>query len=159
MTGERRFAWALLCVVLVVNAIALSAELRVGRITGNDNVSHLALVKGMARAVENGANPLDFWSPEASFGSAPIRTYQPLAHALVVLVYFALGKTVSSVRASPIIRSCVRDFTRSRAASPSVAGSSIRHESPMRSPEIFGRRLLHLWDFRCERGSCRSPRQ
>ena len=95
MTGERRFAWALLCVVLVVNAIALSAELRVGRITGNDNVSHLALVKGMARAVENGENPLDFWSPEVSFGSAPIRTYQPLAHALVVLVYFALGKTVS----------------------------------------------------------------
>ena len=95
VTGERRFAWALLCVVLVVNAIALSAELRVGRITGNDNVSHLALVKGMARAVENGENPLDFWSPEVSFGSAPIRTYQPLAHALVVLVYFALGKTVS----------------------------------------------------------------
>ena len=93
--GERRFAWALLCVVLVVNAIALSAELRVGRITGNDNVSHLSLVKGMVRAVENGQNPLDFWSPEVSFGSAPIRTYQPLAHALVVLVYFGLGKTVS----------------------------------------------------------------
>jgi hypothetical protein len=95
VTGERQFAWALLCVVLVVNAIALSAELSVGRITGNDSVSHLALVKGMARAVENGVNPLDFWSPEASFGSAPIRTYQPLAHALVVLMYFALGKTVS----------------------------------------------------------------
>ncbi len=64
-------------------------------ITGNDNVSHLALVKGMVRAVENGQNPLDFWSPEVSFGSAPIRTYQPLAHALVVLVYFGLGKSVS----------------------------------------------------------------
>ncbi len=81
--------------VLVINAIALSAELRVGRITGNDNVSHLALVKGMVRAVENGQNPLDFWSPEVSFGSAPIRTYQPLAHALVVLAYFGLGKSVS----------------------------------------------------------------
>jgi hypothetical protein len=84
-----------LCIALVANAIALSGELRIGRVTGNDNVSHVSLLKGMVRAVENGENPLDFWSPEVSFGSAPIRTYQPLAHALVALAYFALGKTVS----------------------------------------------------------------
>ena len=77
--------------------MALSAELRVGRATGNDNVSHLSLLKGMVRAIENDENPLDFWSPEVSFGSAPVRTYQPLAHALVALVYFVLGKTVSLV--------------------------------------------------------------
>ena len=94
---ERQFALVLLCLVLVANAVALSAELWDGRLTGNDNISHLALIKGMVRAVENGENPLDFWSPEVSFGSAPIRTYQPLAHALVTLVYFALGKTVSLV--------------------------------------------------------------
>ena len=83
--------------MLVANAVALSAELRVGQVTGNDNVSHLSLLKGMVRAIENGENPLDFWSPEVSFGSAPMRTYQPLSHALVALVYFALGKTVSLV--------------------------------------------------------------
>lgn len=92
---ERQFALAVLCLVLVVNAVGLSAELSVGRVTGNDNVSHFALLKGMVRAVENGENPLDFWSPEGSFGSAPIRTYQPLAHVLTVLAYFAFGKAAS----------------------------------------------------------------
>ncbi|MEO8595952.1 MAG: hypothetical protein ABI759_21705 [Candidatus Solibacter sp.] len=80
--------------VLLANALASSAELTVGNITGNDNVGHHALVAGMARAVEQGENPLDFWSPENPFGSAIVRTYQPLAHALVVLAYYAMGKLV-----------------------------------------------------------------
>jgi Bacterial membrane protein YfhO len=92
---ERRFALVLLCLVLVANAVALYGDVPVGRVTGNDNVSHLALLKGMVRAIESGENPLDFWSPESSFGSAPIRTYQPLAHVLVAMLYFVLGKTVS----------------------------------------------------------------
>src|SRR6185369_9081696 len=44
---ERLFALVILCIVLVANAVALSAELRVGQVTGNDNVSHLSLLKGM----------------------------------------------------------------------------------------------------------------
>jgi hypothetical protein len=94
---ERRFALFLLAAVLLGNALALSAELSFGRVAVNDNISHLSLLKGMVRAVENGENPLDFWSPEASFGSPVMRTYQPLAHILVVVCYFALGKTVSLV--------------------------------------------------------------
>src|ERR1039458_7034151 len=94
---DRQLALLLLTIVLVGNAVALSAELSIGRMTGNDNISHLALLKGMVHAVETGQNPLDFWSPEASFGSPVMRTYQPLAHVLVTLVYFALGKTVSLV--------------------------------------------------------------
>ena len=57
---ESRFALVILCIVLVANAVALSAELRVGHVTGNDNVSHLSLLKGMVRAIENGENPLEF---------------------------------------------------------------------------------------------------
>ena len=94
---ERRLAFVILGLVLLANAVALSAELRVGRLLANDSNLHLSLVKGMVRAVENGENPLDFWSPGVSFGSAPIRTYQPLAHVATTLVYFMLGKTVSLV--------------------------------------------------------------
>src|SRR5439155_3246713 len=90
-SSERRFALILPIAVLLVNAVSLSAELTVGRVTGNDNISHWSLLQGMVRAVENGENPLDFWSPEASLGSPIMRTYQPLAHALVAVIYFALA--------------------------------------------------------------------
>src|SRR5215471_953960 len=93
-TYERRFAWSVLCLVLIVNAWALSPELQVGRLLSNDSNLHFSLLKGMVRAIENGQNPLDFWSPGVSFGSSPIRTYQPLAHLTAAGVYFALGKTV-----------------------------------------------------------------
>jgi len=57
----------------------------------------------------------------------------------------ALGKTVSSVRASPIIRSCVRDFTRSRAASRALPAHRFVTD-PMRRPRYWAR-LLPLVDF------------
>ena len=87
-------ALALLLTVLVVNAVGLWPELSISRVDLNDNVLHFTLVERMAQAVERGENPLDCWSPEWSLGYPVLRTYQPLAHALVVLVYFALGKSV-----------------------------------------------------------------
>ncbi len=93
-TQERKLALFLLLIVLVVNGVALSAELSMGAVNGTDNISHWALLQGMVHTVETGGNPLDFWSGEGSFGAATMRTYQPLAHALVALLYFALGKTV-----------------------------------------------------------------
>src|SRR5260370_16800672 len=93
-TQEREIALVLLLIVLVVNGGALSAELSMGAVNGTDNISHWALLQGMVHAMETGGNPLDFWSGEGSFGAATMRTYQPLAHALVALLYFALGKTV-----------------------------------------------------------------
>jgi hypothetical protein len=92
--SERRIAWVVLGLVLAANAAALSAELRVGRLFSNDSNLHVSLVKGMVRAAERGENPLDFWSGGVSYGSAPIRTYQPLAHLAVTAVYFGLGKSV-----------------------------------------------------------------
>ena len=65
-----------------------------GAVNGTDNISHWALLQGMVHTIETGGNPLDFWSGEGSFGAATMRTYQPLAHALVAMLYFALGKTV-----------------------------------------------------------------
>ena len=93
-TQERKLALFLLLIVLVINGVALSAELSMGAVNGTDNVSHWALLQGMVHTIETGGNPLDFWSGEGSFGAATMRTYQPLAHALVALLYFALGKTV-----------------------------------------------------------------
>jgi hypothetical protein len=93
--SERRLALGILLAVLLINAVALSAELYIGAVNGSDNVGHWAMIQGMTQAVETGANPLDFWSPELAFGAPAMRTYQPLAHALVVLAWFAMGKTVS----------------------------------------------------------------
>ena len=87
-------ALALLLAVLVVNAVGLWPELSISRVDLNDNVLHFTLVERIVQAVERGENPLDCWSPEWSLGYPVLRTYQPLAHALVALVYFALGKSV-----------------------------------------------------------------
>ena len=46
---ERRLAFVLLCLVLMANAVALSAELRVGRLMSNDSNLHLSLLKGMVQ--------------------------------------------------------------------------------------------------------------
>jgi hypothetical protein len=92
---EKLPALALLLAVLIVNAAALRPELSISRVDLNDNVLHYTLVERMVQAVEHGENPLDCWSSEWSLGYPVLRTYQPLAHALVVLVYFALGKSVS----------------------------------------------------------------
>ena len=88
-------ALAALLAVLVWNAWALRAELHSGGADLNDNVSHVRLASEMASVLERGGNPLDFWSPEWSLGFAQMRDYQPVAHLLVVLPYFALGKTVT----------------------------------------------------------------
>src|SRR5580692_6978641 len=90
---EHLTALALLLIVLIVNAAGLSPEISISRVDLNDNVLHFTLVERMVQAVERGENPLDCWSPEWTLGYPVSRTYQPLAHALVVLAYFALGKT------------------------------------------------------------------
>jgi hypothetical protein len=84
----------LLLALLVASAAALSPELSITRADLNDNVFHFTLVERMVQAMERGENPLDCWSPEWEFGYPVLRTYQPLAHVLVALVYFALGKSV-----------------------------------------------------------------
>src|SRR6476469_1823779 len=68
LTREKATALALLLAVLAFNAWGLRAELHSGGVDLNDNVSHFRMIAGMAQALERGANPLDFWSPEWSFG-------------------------------------------------------------------------------------------
>lgn len=91
---ENLLALVLLLTVLGMSAAGLWPELSISRVDLNDNVFHFTLVERMVQAVEHGENPLDCWSPEWSLGYPVLRTYQPLAHALVALVYFALGKSV-----------------------------------------------------------------
>ena len=93
--GEKLLAFGLLLLVLLVNAAALSPELSIARVDLNDNVFHYTLIERMVRTVEAGGNALDTWSAEWSFGYPVLRTYQPLAHLLVVALYFAFGKTIS----------------------------------------------------------------
>jgi hypothetical protein len=97
---ENLTALCILLAVLALNAWALRAELHTGGVDLNDNVSHFRLAADMAGALAGGkhepvGSPLDFWSPEWSLGFPQVRVYQPLAHLLVVLGYFALGKSVS----------------------------------------------------------------
>jgi uncharacterized membrane protein len=87
-------AGLILLAVLVVNAVALRAELTVSRVDLNDNVFHFTLIERIVQTAERGENPLDVWSPEWSLGYPVLRTYQPLAHLLVAAVYFVLGKSV-----------------------------------------------------------------
>src|ERR1700690_482662 len=94
MAGSRAAPLLLLAGGLVAGAVGLWPELAISRVDLNDNVFHFGLIQGMAKAAERGS-PLDFWSPEWSLGYPVLRTYQPLAHALVVLVYFASAKTLS----------------------------------------------------------------
>lgn len=93
--AEGRIAWLVLLGVLAMNAAILWPELSISRVDLNDNVFHFTLIEGMARAVEHGGNPLDFWSPEWTLGYPVLRTYQPLAHLLVVGAWLAAGKKIA----------------------------------------------------------------
>lgn len=95
LTRERVLALSLLLTVLLVNGFGLRAELEVSRVDQNDNASHYPLIARMVQVVEHGGNPLDFLCPEWSLGYPMLRTYQPLAHSMVALAYFALGKAAS----------------------------------------------------------------
>jgi len=92
---EKLTALGILLAVLALNGWALRAELHTGGVDLNDNVAHFRLAADMAGVLARGGNPLDFWSPEWSLGFPQVRVYQPLAHLLVVLAYFALAKSVS----------------------------------------------------------------
>ncbi len=85
----------LLLAVVAVSAIGLWPDLAASRVDLNDNVSHFALIERIVGEIGRGANPLDAWSPEWTFGFPVLRTYQPLAHLLVAAIFFALGKSVS----------------------------------------------------------------
>src|SRR5450759_3286187 len=98
LNRENLPALCILLAVLALNAWALRAELYSGGVDLNDNVSHFRLAADMAGVLEHGehgepgehvGNPLDFWSPEWSLGFPMARVYQPLAHLLVVLTWFA----------------------------------------------------------------------
>ena len=92
---EKIVAFSLLALVLIANCIGLAPELSISRIDLNDNVMHYPLVADMVDAISNGRNPFDTWSPEWVFGYPVPRTYQPLGHFIVALIYFALFKSVS----------------------------------------------------------------
>ncbi|HEV2446955.1 MAG TPA: hypothetical protein VGS58_13585, partial [Candidatus Sulfopaludibacter sp.] len=92
---ESRIAWLIVLVVVLVNAAALRPELAISRVDLNDNVFHFTLIERMGQALERGENPLDCWSPEWSLGYPVLRTYQPLAHLMVLGAWLALGKSVS----------------------------------------------------------------
>ncbi len=95
MKRENVIAWSILAAVLAVHAVVLAPELTITRVDLNDNVFHYGIVEDMTRAIERGDNPVDWWAPEWSMGYPVPRTYQPLAHLIVVAIYFLLFKSVS----------------------------------------------------------------
>jgi hypothetical protein len=92
---EKRLSLGILFAVVAVQAVALLPELSPTVVRQSDATSHFTMIEGMVDAVSHGGNPLDFWSPETSFGYPIVRTYQILAHGMVTLAYFALGKSVA----------------------------------------------------------------
>jgi hypothetical protein len=101
---EKRLSLLVLAAVILITAIGLWPETSTTYLDRNDNISHFTLIQGMVNAIEQGRNPLDFWSAETVFGYPEIRVYQPLAHVIVVLVYFLLGKSVSLMTAFVWVR-------------------------------------------------------
>lgn len=95
MISQRRLALFLLALTLLLNIVALIPDTTVSRVDLNDSVYHYPLIADMVRQMEHGGNPFDWWAPEWSMGYPVLRTYQPLAHLLVALSYFALFKSVS----------------------------------------------------------------
>jgi hypothetical protein len=91
---EWSIALSLLAAALLANAIGVAPELTIGLQDRNDGAMHYPLVAGMVQAIERGNYPFDFWAPESSLGYPVLRTYQPLAHAIVAGAYFALFKDV-----------------------------------------------------------------
>jgi len=94
LVTEKRVSLAIVLFITVAQAAILWQELFTSSVRNNDAVNHYTMTKQMVDVLEHGGNPLDFWSPEVSLGVPMVRTYQPLAHILVVAAYFALGKTV-----------------------------------------------------------------
>jgi hypothetical protein len=84
-----------LIAVAAVQSVALLPELSPTMVRQADATSHFTLIEGMVQAVQQGGNPLDFWSPEFCIGFPIARTYQILAHGMVTLAYFALGKSAA----------------------------------------------------------------
>lgn len=82
-------------IVTIANCVLLAPELMIDRISVNDNIAHLTIVERVATALQHGENPLDSWMPEWQLGYPVLRTYQPLAHLLVVGVWLAIGKAAS----------------------------------------------------------------
>jgi hypothetical protein len=92
---ERKLSWAIVLFTIVAQAFLLWPETYLAGWRDNDAINHYSMTGQMVKAIEQGANPLDFWSPEVSMGVPMVRTYQPLAHILVAAAYFAFGKSVS----------------------------------------------------------------
>jgi hypothetical protein len=91
----RKLSLAIVLAVVVAQAIVLAPVLQTSHFQNNDFINHYTLARQMAREIEHGGNPLDFWSAELSLGVPMARTYQPLAHLIAVAFYFFLGKTVA----------------------------------------------------------------
>jgi hypothetical protein len=104
LARERRLALLVLFATVLSIAAGLWPELSITHNDRNDNISHFTLIRGMVEAIEQGRNPLDFWSPETGFGYPEIRVYPPLAHSIVAAFYFALGKTVPLMTVFACIR-------------------------------------------------------
>src|SRR5436309_2649540 len=88
--ARNALAVSILLAVVLANAAGLYPEL-FSRMDKNDNISHFAIIQRIVQAVQQGRNPLDFWSPEWCAGFPIVRVYQTLAHDLVALVYFLFG--------------------------------------------------------------------
>ncbi len=93
--SDRHAAWIVVFLVLLINAAALLSELSISRFDVNDSVFHYTMADRMVQAFERGENPLDCWVSEWTLGYPVSRTYQPLGHFMMAVLYLSLAKSVS----------------------------------------------------------------
>ncbi|HYB91298.1 MAG TPA: hypothetical protein VEC38_09655 [Candidatus Binataceae bacterium] len=79
---------------IVFNAIVLLPELTVPVPTTNDSNAHFLMVRQASAALEQGANPFDFWLPQLELGFPQFLYYQHLPHLAVVALHRLLLKQV-----------------------------------------------------------------
>jgi hypothetical protein len=106
--GLRRHAGLLLA---VASSLALLAGLRhefvIGRYDLNDHSFHGPIVARVAEALQHGENPLDCWMDEWALGHAVTRTYQPLPHVAVALLWLGTFKAFDLQTLFIVVRTLV----------------------------------------------------
>lgn len=93
LTRPRALSALALAALVVAHGCALRAELGAWPDL-NDNVLHYTLAARVVAAIDRGESPLDFWVSEWTLGYPVPRTYQPLGHLVVAILYLALGRAV-----------------------------------------------------------------
>src|SRR5215469_7373961 len=94
----------LVAVPILFNAIMLLPELTRAIPSLNDDNFHYLLVRQASAALQQGANPFDFWVPQQELGFPQFYYYQHLPHLAVVVLHRLLFESVNLLTLFNLVR-------------------------------------------------------